>query len=356
MRQAAHTKMGFYPIPLPVLREQVLPNITIEDETAFVNILDPCAGEGEALKCIADYLMVPYDECWAIELDQGRSLAIDRLMPEVNMVREPDEGGVPMPTAASLFGMDITGHSFSLAYVNPPFSYDLGGERSEVSFLGEVSRKIVAGGLLIFICPERSIQGEKGNGRALREHLDTYYEDMDLFRFTPKYRQYGEIVITGVRRRTWSQLTPDLFMYKWYSSTWGEQDRRTAMTEKYVLKGGKKPKRFHKVDYANMELIDDLNKSPLRTLLEVTEDVPLERPPLPLYEGHTSLLLCAGILDGVVAPAGEEPHVLRGSAYKEVVVTEETETETQERTVSVDVPKLLIRTVDRTGVILDYTN
>jgi hypothetical protein len=104
------------------------------------------------------------------------------------------------------------------------------------------------------------------------------------------------------------------------------------------------------------DLCDALNASPLWKLTTEVPEIPKPRPPLPLSRGHLALLLASGQLDGVVAPPGETPHVVRGTARKvpstPTVTTEELEGG-RERTVTTikETIELVIRTVTPDGLI-----
>ena len=68
-RYASQQKMGFYPFP-PQLVPAVAEYLTVPDPENTM-IIDPCAGEGEALRLLGDALGVPH--LYANELDEARA-------------------------------------------------------------------------------------------------------------------------------------------------------------------------------------------------------------------------------------------------------------------------------------------
>jgi hypothetical protein len=80
---------------------------------------------------------------------------------------------------------------------------------------------------------------------------------------------------------------------------------------------------------------------------------------LALGIGHVALLLASGHLDGLVQPAGQSPHVVRGTSRKREYTAGVTETEnpdgstTTKTTISERI-ELLVRTVDITGQIQTF--
>ena len=75
-RIASQSKGGFYATPEGQL-SLILPHLQInqDEETEVINLLDPCAGEGKALKQISQYLQT-YDVAVAsfgVELEKSRA-------------------------------------------------------------------------------------------------------------------------------------------------------------------------------------------------------------------------------------------------------------------------------------------
>ncbi len=72
MRLAAEAKMGFYPVANEALG-LLARAFCVEGETA---ILDPCAGEGAAIRFLGEALSVPQERTYAIELAENRAVTL----------------------------------------------------------------------------------------------------------------------------------------------------------------------------------------------------------------------------------------------------------------------------------------
>ena len=67
MRLAAQAKMGYYPTPSLVV--SLISGILVRNSPGNIRILDPCTGEGTALKEVSEFLNC---ESYGIELDTYR--------------------------------------------------------------------------------------------------------------------------------------------------------------------------------------------------------------------------------------------------------------------------------------------
>ena len=165
MRLAAAAKAGFYPAS-PVAIEGILKHLYLADESKHHTIIDPCCGEGLAINQIAEGLGVPQSWVYAVELDLGRTKAANANMPEAQVLGP-----------ASFMGTQISGYSFSLAYVNPPFDSELGGgRREEQSFVMRSTHLLGAKGVLVLVMPVAKLIGN----RQFIQYLDSYFEEIQV--------------------------------------------------------------------------------------------------------------------------------------------------------------------------------
>ena len=72
--------------------------------------------------------------------------------------------------------------------------------------------------------------------------------------------------------------------------------------------------------------------------------------------GHRAMLLASGHIDGLISPADEPPHVIRGTAAKDSYVASSDTNEDDNgnvttRTVISEKPRLVIRVLDAQGNI-----
>jgi hypothetical protein len=382
-RQAAQAKMGFYPID-PFCMDAIIGHLAVSTTSGSrgVHVIDPCCGEGAALKQIADGLQIPADQVYGIELDEARATKAKEAIP-----------GAKIVGPASIFGMRMTGHSFSLAYVNPPFDHELGGgQRQEYSFVEESWRLLTRGGVMVLVCPLTALN----ENRNFCRYIDSRFEDVRIFTYPDgisrttgwEYRRFNEIVVIGKKRGV--LLTDEMIPYmgalhiaefEWRNKNpWINTLSRIHRPEyfphskgrpmspvaaiTYHLPGSWKPTSFHKSEYLPHELVAALASSPLNTLTREVEAVELARPPIAPGKGHVALLLASGQLDGVVEGEGEEPHVIRGGTrkveyYNEAASTSEENPDTGELTTK-DVysqkPVCVIRVAWQDGTIMTLSD
>lgn len=285
---------------------------------------------------------------------------------------------------ASFMGTQISGFSFSLAYVNPPFDSELGGGRREEQTWAMRSTHLLANkGVLILVMPVAQIMGN----RQFVQFLDSYYDEIQIYRATDGHRPFNEIILIGRKRKI---ELPQAEMEKFgtlhqrgwqYASYFHAEDlpplgsvqpkswrgnqpswERADDVQTWAIERGWRPGSFRKIAFTDEELIEAIENSPLAKHL--TEVVPraVPRPPLPLDRGHLGLILASGILDGTVMC--QWPHVVRGSSKKVKYYNKEASSSTEdEETGAVttkDVwsqkPVTVIRCVTPDGNIYTYSN
>ena len=331
MRLAAQAKLGFYPAA-PEAITAILAHLKCqpsnpEKKYDAISVLDPCAGEGAAIRQISDSLGVPETGVYTVELDPNRAASIRELIPTGNHCG---------PATFLAHGCQITGLSFGLVYANPPFDDELGGgRREELAFVEEATRKLAVKGVLVLVCPLKAIAGN----RRFVEFVDSCYDDVCVYKFPDEHRRYNEIVVFGKKRKellpaddlysegklhqmqfSWSGYTdiknlPFLGREqpaKWYH---GRPLDREESVRVWEIPRCWKPSVFKKNAHTDEELSKEIELSPLNRLLEEVVIPPPPAPPLPLGKGHVGLVLADGMLDGFVNdPYGG--HVVRGSSYK----------------------------------------
>src|SRR5258708_5953478 len=140
MRLAGRERLGFYPLPAReaerIRRFLVFPNKPC-------CALDPCVGEGAAFAEIAsDKNALRY----GVELDAGRA-------------EQARTKGIEV-IHGNCFDVQCAVESCSLIYLNPPYDFDIGEERSqrmERLFLDHVYRWLKRGGVLLLVIPGRHL-------------------------------------------------------------------------------------------------------------------------------------------------------------------------------------------------------
>jgi len=302
-------------------------------------ILDPCAGQGAAIRQLGQRLGCPEADTFAIELDDHRAEVLRAALPDAHVL-----------APASFFGCRATYGCFSFIWLNPPFDDGYGGHRVEGDFLRTATDWLTLGGVLALVCPE----GVVGEYSDVCRHITTCYENCTIVPFPEDARSFNEVVVLGHKR---IRLDPDR------GSPGGWRSWETVAAPKnfvYQIPPGNGPRSFHKVEPTEPELERMLAKSASRSHLTAAPPLPLPSPALTLGIGHVAILLASGHLDGVVHPEGQPPHVVRGSSRKHTYVADVTEIDnadgsTTTRTTLSERIELVVRTVDRTGTIRTFS-
>jgi hypothetical protein len=333
MRLTAQMRGGFYPAP----PEAVTLASTFLRPRADqpLSVLDPCAGEGAALRQLGEALGCPQSMMYAIELDDSRSEKLRTTLPEANVL-----------APASFFGCRVSFGSFSLIWLNPPFDHGYGGHRIEDQFLLTATEWLMPGGVMALVCPEDEI----GEYTDARRHFASHFENCSIVPFLERHRRFSEVIVFGHKR---TRLRANEFS----SSSWEAAKAPSGFI--YCIPSGPGPKTFTKVEPTEPELQQMLVRSPLRFHLTAVPETPLPSPPLALGIGHVALLLASGHLDGVVHPSGQSPHIVRGTSRKREFVADVTDTHnadgsTTTKTTLSERIELVVRTVDLTGDIRTF--
>lgn len=307
MRLAAIVKGGFYGCAPEVVR---LIGALIQYQDG--PILDPCAGEGEALEVLGQALGVPQEKLYAIELERDRSAKIRERLPQAHLLGP-----------CSCFETRISGGTFALAFTNGPFDENCKGGRAEVDFLIRATELLAPGGILVFIVPQHVVDSYAS---AAPRFLWPNFEQLAVLKFPEEHRPYKEVAVIGKKRRSRVDLLPTAEEWNREHVAVGTLDQCQLHWQAPVLHGA--PKLYEKAGLTDEELVDSLAHSPLWRLTETAEPLQPARPPIPLGLGHIALLLASGKLNGVVQPENEGSHVVRGVAHKvdcaPEVTTEET--------------------------------
>ena len=338
MRLAAQARGGFYPAH-PSAVAHAATYLRPPPAGPF-SILDPCAGEGDALRQLGDLLGCPPGQTYAIELDDGRAEAVRAALPDARVLAPAD-----------FFGCRASPNSFSFVWLNPPFDHAYGGHRVEARFLWRATDWLMRGGVMALVCPEDVV----GEYTDVRRHFAAFYEHVTVVPFPAAHRPFREVIVFGHKRARAGVSDHEIDESEAWEAVLAPPDFR------YRIPQSTGPRVFEKVEPTESELQRMLAASPLRAHLRPNPDDPLPSPPLPLGTGHVALLLASGHLNGVVRPEGQPPHVVRGTARKRAFVSDVTEAEnpdgsTTTRTTISERIELVIRTVDHAGRIRTFSD
>lgn len=338
VRLAAQMRGGFYPAHETAIAHAILfLRPPINEPFA---ILDPCAGQGEAIRQIGQSLGCRSEQIYAIELDDSRAEVVHAALPQSQILAPAD-----------FFGCRVTPNSFSLIWLNPPFDHGYGGHRVEDGFLRNATEWLMPGGIMALVCPEDTVDEYSD----ARRHFVTHYENCSIMPFPDGHRPFGEVIVFGKKRSK-----PEVVGF----SRLGMKSSESFLPADgicYCIPPGNGPRTFQKVEPTEPELQGMLTTSPLRSHLTAPAETTLPCPPLALGIGHVALILASGHLDGVVHADGKAPHVVRGVARKRTFVSDVSEVDnddgstTTKTTISERID-LMIRTVDFTGKITTFSD
>ena len=270
-------RAGFFPTPEEALRR--LGRLLRVQEGA--TLLDPTAGEGEALAAIGD----PTSVRWGVELNQKRAAKAARHLDHV-----------------------VTGDALSckflggcdLLFLNAPFERG----RLELEFLTHYSPALAPGGVLVHIITER----------YLLDHWSFLWgrcEDLKVYRFPAgEYEAFEQLVVLGRARRFPVEEEPQ--------DVGAIEELPEHPPNVRVASRGKEfelypePRSEHDID----ALVASSGVSARLTGRFEARDVANMRPLMPLEDGHVAQLFAMGLFDNAVIRKGDKRLLVRGRAYK----------------------------------------
>lgn len=183
-RLESERKGGYYPTP-PKEMALLLRRIKAKRGTA-VTILDPCAGEGHALKQTQDYLATQGVNVvsYGIELEKTRA--------------EKAKGILDYTLACGYEDTRMSHHAFSFMYLNPPFA-EFQGDRMERIFFRDLTKPnsyLTSRGLVVLNIPQRVLY-------RLADLIAQRLEDVRVYRFTDEnFADYNQVIVYGYRRKS----------------------------------------------------------------------------------------------------------------------------------------------------------
>jgi hypothetical protein len=371
-RLANIEKAGYFPLP-PAVTDLIASHI---DAPRNGRLLDPCAGEGEALVSLAEALgLIPY----GVELHEGRAQTARAAVEE--FLEEQER---PSPTLThilhdSYLNLIAPHNSFNLLYLNSPYDHDDEDSRLEYQWLTRSRPWLQPGGLLIWVVPQHLLKLRKA-----ARYLAGWYEQITVYRFPdlPRpdgggslYEQFHQIVLFGRRRA--KSVPPDEETVAQLIGMAAGKEALTPLTAApspvYRLPALIVPDgRFHFRSFfidpaealAEAARCGAAGGSEWRLHLDPEgQQAPL-RPLTPLKMGHMHSIIAAGHLNNQVLagePDGDQPGqrlLIKGRSYKvprsdryqeELADGRIRVTNLETETVVTD-----ITTIDSEGLVKDY--
>ncbi len=198
MRLAGIEKGGFYPYP-PHMAEATASWFIPLPAGTRGRLLDPCAGEGEIASLLGKLLNCetlraeplgespqanPQGEAWGCELFPYRAEKAAARMDKCH--------------SAAWESCSLTDESVTLLWLNPPYDDDRHGDdkRLELAFLKSTTPKLVRGGVLAFVIPQRILHLAE-----IVRYLASQYEHINVLRFPDgEFERFKQILLLATRR------------------------------------------------------------------------------------------------------------------------------------------------------------
>jgi hypothetical protein len=296
-RLAAVEKLQFYPFPR-ALAEDLGTWIAFSETTSpTFGVLDPCAGDGKALRALCTSLsrvsVRATAHGYGVELDAARAASAAKLFGQGRIVCGD--------------GTALRASGFAIQYLNPPYAPETaeGGTttRQEDSWLVDAVARAPDYGVIFWVVPEPIYRaGRWRNLSVVVRHVARVPAE--------EYSHWKQVVVCFQKTKwaTWSGLTEP--------SAWGPPSDPVAVR-------GTSPDVFVVIaDDPNNDVVEAptlIQEPRIAVQLEASHASAMDRPLRALRSGHQALLLAAGALNG--AQVGHV--IVRGTARRAVDKTYE---------------------------------
>lgn len=299
-----YAKQGYYPTDDGTLRG--IDHLLARSEQPL-KFLDPCCGCGDALVYLARGERFPFATCYGIEDDVERA-ALAR-----QKIRQLLQGDA--------LDSKVTTGAADVLFLNPPYGWSLrdseAGEKSEKlehRFLRHFYPALHAGGLLIYIVPEYSVD------KDCLGWLQARFEDIGVWAAaTDRFKQ---IVIVAKKRAMPGAADKALRtrFERWQSGEEAWPVLPDQPLDRYVTSDNNKALHMQvtDLDVAGVTAVlaeygglwQDFN-----TRFGVSDSGMAIRPVHDLTDWHTSLLIASGIVSGLV-DNGRQRLLVKGRTVK----------------------------------------
>ncbi|MEQ2527687.1 DUF6094 domain-containing protein [Bacillaceae bacterium CLA-AA-H227] len=290
-RIASQSKGGFYATPEGQM-SLILPHIRLRGEQGYLNLFDPCAGEGEALKQLGDNFTTLQNltvTTYGVELEETRfHKAKDVIDHAIH------DGYENIRTEGN----------YNAVWLNPPYD-EVFHERTELRFLRTLSSKsknvFANNGLLMFCVPQYVLD-------KCAMILSERFRDIKVYRFTDDaYDVFKQVVVFGYFGSPQSRdVVKETREYLKEIGNAGPEVLPTLeeIEEEFYIEPSKEPiSIFRAGKLKAVELFRDLKESTVFHEFEkrVTPEVKkstMKRPLLPLKLAHAGIAIAAGAVGG----------------------------------------------------------
>lgn len=291
-------RMGYFPTHPECVR--MIASHLIFPES--YNALDPCCGEGQALKELTKD--APGGDLFGIELDEGRA-------------KEARELGLEVIQGDALTDAIVSQNSFGLMMLNPPYGTNSDGDREELLFLQKEVNYICKNGIIVYVVPEYIV-----DARLLRLIISRFSMEA-IYRFPEyEYKKYKQVAFILRRSSNKTPLKQEVEEAENAFKT-GVKPLEYASTPTYAIP--LQDKNVLKVFTTKVyneegallratEVVGSLKDCFLADFLQMDDythiDVGQPLKELPL--DHKMLMLASGVVHGTIAEGTECEHMQRG--------------------------------------------
>lgn len=198
-RPEAIALAGFFPTPKPLLA-RIAAIFGRVEEDRDIAVVDPCAGEGDAVLELVTRLSAPnrLASLYAIEMEATRAETMRE------RARAIDWSLAQHVLQGDAFRARFSRYAnagASLLFLNPPYDTDREFARLEHRFLERFTGALCEGGFLLFLVPHYALS-------ASADYLALHYEVDECFRFPEgDFAAYKQVVLVARRRE--ERLAPD---------------------------------------------------------------------------------------------------------------------------------------------------
>lgn len=204
-RPAAQAVAGFVPFPT-----DLLPSLAslVECGAGDHCLVDPCAGEGEAVFAIARHAVPPVwtedrGKTYPVHRDHIYTCEMEATRFEALRKRDPSHRHRPVHGDAFRLKLGRGSDVATVLFLNPPFEPDRRLGRAEEKWLRRFGPMLAAGGALLFVLPFYALH-------ASAETLAREFADLACFRVLPWPDEYKRVVLVARRRTALLEADPAL--------------------------------------------------------------------------------------------------------------------------------------------------
>jgi len=312
-------------------------------------LLDPCAGEGQALQHLAGvWRLTPY----ANELDTERATACQALLGPIQAVQ------------GDLYTLRASLGSFPAIWLNPPYTWDLGNKddkRRELAMLKHSWKWLQASGWMMWCVYAYHVTPDAAS------FLAKHCQSVDVWRLPGLHLgEYVHVVV--VAQEGTPPEDPTLFAQRILQDAAHPRELTVQDTPHYAFPPPRAKQRFV---FAPQVITPELALQAVQAdgaqlgagfqrLLEAPPPVQEVHPIVRPRGGQLALVLAAGLFNGIVVHTDEGRAAVRSTVESveqlvEGVEVDETDETTTEREVYRTRPQVTITLLDERGQITDMS-